>query len=129
MKSRTVGNIRLIYCSKETGTADLIGDACDKAIQLAGENWGLEAPEDCRIYVMTSWPGFIFQSAPFFWKLMLVPTIPLWSFRVRRTWQYSAAWTQNYGSRIAIGVKPARLIEQSDRSIGIRMFVEEKILM
>ncbi|MFC2070277.1 hypothetical protein ACFLTB_03800 [Chloroflexota bacterium] len=126
MKSRTIGNIKLVYSGKETETADLIADTCEKAIQLAEENWGLRPPEDCRIYVMTSWFGFVFQSAPWRWRLLLAPTIPLWYARIHRTWKYSAAWTQNYSGRIAIGVKPARLLEQSDRSIGVRMFVEEK---
>jgi hypothetical protein len=27
---------------------------------------------------------------------------------------------------VAIGIKPPRLLEQSDRSIGVRMFVDEK---
>ncbi|MFC1900689.1 hypothetical protein ACFLYN_03750 [Chloroflexota bacterium] len=125
MASRRIGNIRIFYSRKETATADLIADVCEKSLQLAGEDWGLDPPEDCRIYVMTSWLGFVFQSAPLKWRLMLAPTFPLWFPRMRSTWKYSAAWTQNYGSRIAIGIKPARLIEQSDRSIGVRMFVEE----
>jgi len=126
MSTRKIGNIRLIYSSKETETADLIADTCEKAIQLAGEDWGLKPPQNCRIYVMTSWFGFVFHSAPWSWKAMLALTVPLWFSRIRRSWQYSAAWTQRYGSRIAIGVKPARLIELSDKSIGIHIFVEEK---
>ena len=52
--------------------------------------------------------------------------MPFWWFRARRTWPYSAAWTQRYVRRVAIGVKPPRLLEQSDKSIGVHMFVEEK---
>ncbi|MGD8760390.1 MAG: hypothetical protein PVJ07_09080 [Anaerolineales bacterium] len=126
MKSRKVGKITLVFDAGEQETADLIGRACDKAIQLAQGNWGLEPPEDCRIYVMTSWLGFVFQSAPWSWRIFLAATMPFWCFRARRTWPYSAAWTQRYGRRVAIGVKPPRLLAQSDRSIGVRMFVEEK---
>jgi hypothetical protein len=126
MKSRTISNVTLVYDPGEQETADLIGSACAKAIRLTQESWGLEAPEDCRIYVMTSWWGFVFQSAPWHWRILLGATMPLWCFRARRTWPYSAAWTQRYGKRVAIGVKPPRLLEQSDRSIGVRMFVEEQ---
>jgi hypothetical protein len=126
MKTQVVGNITLVFDPSEQETADLIASACERAIQLADEMWGLGSPLDCRIYVMTSWLGFVFQSAPWHWRLLLGATIPLWSFRARRTWPYSAAWTQRYGKRVAIGVKPPRLLEQSDRSIGVRMFVEEK---
>jgi hypothetical protein len=104
----------------------LIGSACAKALPLIQEIWGLETPEDCRIYVMTSWLGFVFQSAPWHWRILLGATMPFWCFRARRTWPYSAAWTQRYGRRVAIGVKPPRLLEQSDKSFGVRMFVEEK---
>jgi len=126
MKSRTIGRVRLIFDPGEGDTADLIGGTCTKAVRLIEESWGLEPPEDCRIYVMTSWLGFVFQSAPWHWRILLGATMPLWCFRARRTWPYSAAWTQRYGRRVAIGVKPPRLLEQSDRSIGHRVFVPEK---
>ena len=126
MKSRTIGNVVLVYDPGEQDTADLIAGVCEKAIQLAHENWGLEPVEDCRIYVMTSWLGFVLQSAPLFWRILLGATMPFWGFRARRTWPYSAAWTQRYDRRVAIGVKPPRLLAQSDRTVGVRMFVEEK---
>ena len=126
MKSRTVAGVAVVINPDEQETVDLISSACAKAIQLSQELWGLAAPDDCRIHVMTSWLGFVFQSAPWPWRILLGATIPFWCFRARRTWPYSAAWTQRYGKRVAIGVKPPRLLEQSDRSIGVRMFVEEK---
>jgi len=126
MKSMSVGNITVVYDPDEQDTADLINGVCEKAIQLAQENWGLEPPEDCHVYVMTSWWGFVFQSAPWLWRILLGATVPFWCFRARRTWPYSAAWTQRYGRRVAVGVKPPRLLEQSDRGIGVRMSVEEK---
>ncbi|MDY6877112.1 MAG: hypothetical protein SWK90_13050 [Chloroflexota bacterium] len=126
MTSRTISGVTLVIDPREQDTVDLIASACAKAIQLSQEMWGLGPPEDCRIYVMISWFGFVFQSAPWHWRILLGATIPFWCFRARRTWPYSAAWTQRYGERVAIGVKPPRLLEQSDRSIGVRMFVEEK---
>ncbi len=74
---------------------------------------------------MTGWLGFIFRSAPWPWKILLSAGFPLWSFRARRIWPYSAAWTQRYGSRVAIGVKPPRLIETSQRSAGAALFERE----
>ena len=126
MKSKTAGKVLIIYDPAEEATADIISGACEEAIRLARENWGLKPPEDCRIHVMTSGLGFVFQSAPWAWRILLAATIPFWFLRVRRTWPYSAAWTQRYGRRVAIGVKPPRLLARSDRSIGVRMFVEEK---
>ena len=110
----------------EQATADLIGGACAEALQFVQESWGLGAPKDCCIYVMTSWLRFVFQSAPWSWRILLAVTLPFWSFRARRTWPYSAAWTQRYGKRVTIGIKPPRLLAQSDNGFGVRLFVEEK---
>ncbi len=110
----------------DEATADLIGDACREALLVIHESWGLSAPQNCRIVVMTSWLKFIFQAAPWSWRIWLAVTLPVWSFRACRTWPISAAWTLRYGKRVAIGMKPPRLLEQSDRRFGARMFVEEK---
>ncbi|MCL4562009.1 MAG: hypothetical protein M1281_15540 [Chloroflexi bacterium] len=126
MKSKTINGVRVIFDSREQATADLIADSAAQALHLIQESWGLRSPEDCRIYVMTSWWGFFFQSAPWLWKIMLSLTFPFWYSRARRTWPYSAAWTQRYGRRVAIGIKPPSLLEISDKSIGLLMFEEEK---
>lgn len=126
MSKKTTSGIMLVFPPEEQDTADMIGVACDKAISLIRENWGLEPPSECYIHVMNSPLGFFFQSAPWPWRIMLGATVPLWFWRVRRTWPYSAAWTQKYGRKLAIGVKPPHLWEQSNRSIGQRLFVEEK---
>jgi hypothetical protein len=123
---RQAGTLRIEHEPGDRATAELMAEACEGALRLAKDSWGLEAPSDCRLYVMTSWRGFIFRSAPWPWKVILALNYPLWSGRARRTWPYSAGWTQHYGRRIAIGVKPPRLLETSDRSVGAHMFVEEE---
>lgn len=124
--NRTIGRITLVDAPDEQETMDLIASACERAVRFAHEMWGLESPENCRIYVMTSWFRFVFQSAPWYWQMLLESSMPFWCFRARRTWQYSAAWTLRYGKRVVIGVKPPRLLSQTDRSVGMRIFEEEK---
>jgi hypothetical protein len=126
MKTRTIGNLTLIIDPPEQETTDWIDTTCQRAFPLIRASWGLVPPEDCRIYVMTSWPGFVSQSAPWPWKILLGATLPFWAFRARRTWPISAAWTQRYGRSIAIGVKPPRLLQMSNREIGVRISVEER---
>jgi len=126
MQSRIISDIAVVFDPSEQDTAELISDTTAKALRLIQESWGLGRPEDCRIYVMTSWWGFIFRSAPWPWRILLAIALPLWCFRAQRAWSYSAAWTQRYGRRVAIGIKPPRLLEVSDKSIGVHMFVEEK---
>ncbi len=125
MEKVTANGIVLVFPPVEHDIVEVIEGACDKTITLVKENWGLNLPEECHIYVMTSPTGFFFRSAPCYWKIILAVTVPLWYWRVRRTWPYSAAWTQRFGKRVVIGIKPNRLWEQSDRSIGQRIFVKE----
>jgi hypothetical protein len=126
MKSINVGNISIHFDPIEEAAAEQIGGACEKAIRLAGELWGLKEPANCQIIVMASWQDFIFRSAPWPWWIILAVTFPVWLFRIRRMWPYAGAWTQAYGKRVAIGVKPARLVLRGDRSIGARVFIEEQ---
>jgi hypothetical protein len=126
MEALSIQNLTIYYPASESDSAVLIRNACEKSIQTIRENWGLNVPRDCRVYVMTSWADFIFHSAPWHWKILLVLTYPLWIFRVKRTWRFAGGWMQRYGKRCAVGVKPPRLIEVADRSMGERIFVEEK---
>jgi hypothetical protein len=120
------GAIPIFFPPGEEATAGQIAGACEKAIRLAGELWGLKEPANCRIYVMTSWQDFILRSAPWAWRIILALTFPAWLFRMRRMWPYAGAWTQSFGRRSAIGVKPPRLLLAGDRSIGARIFIEEQ---
>ena len=122
----SVGRLSVECEPEDEATAHVMAEACNEALRLAKASWGLGPPADCRLYVMTSWRGFIFQSAPWPWRVMLALNYPLWSGRARRTWPYSAGWTQHYGRQIAIGIKPPLLLETSDKSVGVHMFVEEK---
>ena len=80
MQSRIISGITVVFDSSEQDTAELICDATANVLRLIQESWGWGRPEDCRIYVMTSWWGFFFQSAPWFWRLLLTKTFPLWCF-------------------------------------------------
>ena len=95
------------------------------SLRVINDSWGLEAPQDCRIYVMTSWMRFVFQSAPFPWRVVLALSLPLWPGRFRRTWEFSAAWTLRYGRRVVIGIKPPRLLELSNKRVGAYMYEPE----
>lgn len=124
--SKKIDGITIATNPQEQETVELIEKTCERALQLAQEMWALDPPNYCHMHVMTSWWRFFFQAAPWHWKVLLAVTFPLWAARARRTWPYAAAWTQRLGRRVVIGVKPPRILERSDISIGIRMFVEEK---
>jgi hypothetical protein len=64
LKTKNTGNIIVSYQPDEKVTAHLIGGSCEQSVRLSQNKWGLGPPQDCRIYVMTSWLGFVFQAAP-----------------------------------------------------------------
>ena len=127
MQTQTIGVIQLAYPPAEAETAGWIAEAIPGALTQAQRLWGLAPPADCRIYVMTSPVGFVYQSAPWIWRLALGLAIPFWLGRVRRTWPISAAWTQRYGQRVAIGIKPPRLLEPDERALEIRRRIGQRI--
>ncbi len=115
----------LYFDADERDAAQIIQDACEKSVRLVHELWGLDTPKDCRVYVMTSGLQFIFHSAPWTWRILLGVSFPLWCFRVLRLWKFSAGWTQRYSKRLAVGVKPPRLIAAANKDIGRQIFTGE----
>lgn len=113
------------FAPGDEATAEIIAGALGATLRAVRHDWGLEPPRDLRLCVMTSWRDFLFHAAPPAWKALLAVGYPVWSGRARRTWPYSAAWTLRFGRRIAIGIKPPRLLEVSDKSIGEHIFIEE----
>ena len=128
MESMTIDILTLFFDAEEHEAAELAQDACQKSIRLIREQWDLDTPRELRVYVMTSWLHFIFHSAPWFWQPLLVLSLPFWYRRIKNLWRYAGGWAQRYGKRCAIGVKPARLIQQTDKSLGDRFFVQEDSL-
>ncbi len=128
MQKIVVEGLTLYFAAEEQEAAGLVREACERSARLLREQWGLAAPEDCRVYLMTSWLDFVFRSAPWPWKVLLALTLPLWVFRVRKLWPLAGGWAQSYGRRRTVGVKPPRLLQLADRRMGERIFIEEGTL-
>lgn len=126
MKTQITPTLSVEFDPAEQETADWIAGAAREALPLIETQWGFPPPVDCRFFLMTDPVRFFFRSAPWTWKVLLAVGFPLWYGRAKRTWPFSAAWTQRYGQRTAIGMKPPRLWETSDRAIGQMIYVEEK---
>jgi len=122
MERLPVDGLTLYFETEDREAAGLISCACEKSVQIIHEQWGLETPEDCRVYVMRSLLHFVFDSAPWSWRILLGVTFPLWYPRQRRIWPYAGGYEQRYGSRLAVGIKPPRLMQEADGSVGARVF-------
>jgi len=125
METMAVDGVTLFFDAREREAAGLVRDACEKSIRLIRECWGLDTPADCRVYVMTSWLHFVFHSSPWPWRILLGISMPLWYYRVKKTWPFAGGWAQRYGKRRAVGIKPPRLIQQADRAMGELIFIQE----
>jgi hypothetical protein len=123
METKWLQGLTLYYDAEEQEAADLIGRACTKSVPLIEAHWGLERPDDLRVYVMTSWLRPILHSAPWPWRILLAITLPLWGLRARGLWRIAGGWEQAFGQRRTVGVKPAWLLQEADGSLGGRIFV------
>lgn len=128
MNCERVAGLRLCYAPEELEAARIIGPACERSVELLRQRWRLAAPDDCRVYVMTSWRSFLFQSAPWPWKVYLALTFPLVAARAKAIWPYAGGWSAQYGRRGVAGVKPPRLLATGDRTLGERFFAQGRTL-
>jgi hypothetical protein len=126
METMTMPGLSLYFDVEDRDAAELIGQACARAVPLIHELWGLGTPEDLRVYVLTAFPRSVFVSAPWSWRILLGITFPLWYPRQRKMWQYAGGWEQPFGRRRTVGVKPPRLMQEADGSIGVRIFVPRR---
>jgi len=122
-KTREVAGLRLFYATEEAQTADLVAEACVKSLSIVQQHWGLAAPAECRVYVMTSWQDFLNHAAPWSWRAAMAVARPVWGPRAAALWNVAGGFHQTFGRRRVIGVKPPRLLAEADRSIGDRIFV------
>jgi len=125
MPKLTIENIQIFFEEQDQQAADLVRNAVQKTIPILVDEWGLETPSECRVYLMTSWRQFTFQAPPLKWKVYSALTLPLWASRAKVTWRHAGGWTQTYGKRRAIGVKPPRLIKKVKTSLLGHIFINE----
>lgn len=128
MKEQAIAGLRLFYAPEEQAAAVIIAEACERSVALIRGRWGLPVPKDCRVFVMTSWFDFLMQSSPWYWKPLLIQTMPWTARRARAIWPYSGGWTVSFGKRRAVGIKPPRLIQSGNRSIGDSVFTRDRDL-
>jgi hypothetical protein len=127
METRSIHTVTLYFDAGEERAADLITGACQRSLDLIHELWGLAAPAECRVYVMTSWQRFMFHSAPWPWRIYLALTLPLRYGRIQQVWAMAGGWAQRYGQRQTIGIKPPRLLREVDAGLRERVFVRREV--
>jgi hypothetical protein len=125
VRTKPIDGLTLFFDAREREAAELIGQACERSVEIIHTCWDLDMPKACRVYVMTSWVRFLFHAPPWPWRVLVAVTLPLWYFRARKLWAIAGGWHQQFGERRAVGIKPPRLLETADTSIGERIFIKE----
>lgn len=127
LETRLIGTITLWFDAGEEAAADLVGRACERGLDLLRDLWGLAAPDECRVYVMTSWSRVLFHPAPWPWRAYLAITLPLRYARIRKVWAMAGGWALRYGQRRVIGIKPPHLLRQVDADLREGVFVQREV--
>ncbi len=111
MRSVIASNIKILFNTKGKSSVDLFADACAKAAPLIYETWGLKTPAKCKIYIMTSWQGFLFRALP--WPLtFLYPIVYL--IKRKEGPRITGCTVSPFPT---CGVKPPALAKMSDRRL------------
>jgi len=123
MQMKSLKHMLLSYEVGDEDAAELIGLAAERSITLIQDQWALPVPADLRVFVMTSWMGFLFRAAPpVYWPVVLLG-LPLLVLRMQRLWASAGGWAQRFGRRHTVGVKPPRLLVEADQSLGDQIFL------
>lgn len=120
--------IRIFNHPAEEDLTALIASACSGSLEAARDLWGLTPPRECRIFVVTSWLDISFRAAPWYLRPFVVTSLPFWAPSLRRIWPRAGAITlrMRFGRLVTIGVKPPRLLQTSDTTVGKTLYVQEK---
>jgi len=128
MQSSMIGNLTVFFDGQEKASADQLITACKQSVDTINEAWQLAVPEDCRVYLMTSFPGCVFLGAPLGSQILLGLTFPFWYREFKMRWLYAGGWSQRYGKRQVVGIKAPRLIAETPQAMGDNLFVKQENL-
>jgi hypothetical protein len=110
MESIAISGLTLYYDSDEKAAVDQLALACERSVQTISSSWQMRVPEDCRVYLLTSWPRCVFQGATAGSKILLGLTLPIWYREFKTRWYYAGGWSKRYGTRQVVGIKVPRKI-------------------
>lgn len=125
MEHVVVNRVPILYQPQDRDVALQLGGAAAEASQFLRQYWNLEPPAQYRIYVMDSLVGFRIHAAPRPLRLLLWLLLPFWYPSAMKLWPRVSALTEPYQSYPAIGIKPPRLLETGDKSIGEQYMLPE----
>jgi hypothetical protein len=125
MEEKGSNRWKIFYESRDADCVPLVEEACGRTLDLLRERYSLQAPDDLCVYIMTSWRQYLSEAMPLLYKIVYAPAFPFLAYRTGRLWPYVGGWEIRFGRRHTLGVKPPRLLEAADKSVGDRLFLRE----
>lgn len=125
MKTRSISGVKLYYDAAEDEAMEKLSAACETSLEAIQATWQLPVPDDCRVYLMDSWPRCVFLGAPLASQILLGLTLPIWYRDFKTRWEYAGGWSQRYGNRQVVGIKTPGLIAGTTGAMGESLFVQE----
>lgn len=120
-------HIDVLFEQQDQALAGALLQSTQDILRRLEQNYALAAPRRVKVVVLTSWQSFPFQTAPWYLQPVVVLTFPFWAARTRRIWPLAGGWQQSYpGGTAAVGIKPPRLMQTADRSLGAELFLDLK---
>jgi hypothetical protein len=98
--------VRIYFEPADRSVAERLRPAVARTMDVLREHYGVHPPDDCRLYVMRSWPGMFFHAASWPWRVYVTLTYPYLALRARRIWPIAGGWAFPLGKRQIVGVKP-----------------------
>jgi len=126
MERILISGLTIYYDAEEREAVDEIVLACERSVETITSSWQLAVPQNCRVYIMTTWPRCVFQGAPLGSQVILGFTLPLWYSEFKKRWYYAGGWSQSYGDRQVVGIKTPRLIAQTPDPMGVSLFIKQE---
>lgn len=125
MKQETVNGVQVFFEEDDRDAAQMIGKICGEAEGAVSKYWALPIPKQYRVYVLTSVTRFRLHAAPWMYQFLLLVFFPLWYGKVKRISTLCAGLTERYRMRPAIGIKPPRLLDHLNKTVGEKIMIRE----
>ena len=125
MRIQPIDGITLYFDDDQQEFAELFTSSCRKSAALIRQDWGLNPPHPCRVYIMTSWQRFLFGQAPWPLRIGAAISFPFIYFRYKKMWSFVAGLTLPYKPQPTVGIKPPPLAARADTTIGGMIFIKE----
>jgi hypothetical protein len=96
--------------------------AVEETARFLQDQWNLRPPADCQVHVLTDVFGFIADTVPRRFRVLVALTKPLWRRRAERAFGIAGGWMLPWPGRMAVGVKPPDLLASPKTRLGERLF-------